>query len=71
MLILFNCRWDAERGTYLPELFGGVFSGNALEDLGAAGVFVDEFCYVEDVAVDDYVESIVGGVVGGHLGGGE
>jgi hypothetical protein len=26
----------------LPELLGGVLAGHALEDLGAAGVLVDE-----------------------------
>lgn len=57
--------------TYLPELLRGILARNALEDLGSAGVLVDELGHVVDVAVDDDVEALVGRVVGGDVGGGE
>ena len=34
----------------LPELLGGVLAGHALEDLGAAGVVVEEACRVASVS---------------------
>lgn len=67
-----KCRVSAEcAGAHLPKLLGGVLASDALEDLGTAGVFVDEGSDVEDVVVDDDVEALVGGVVGSHVGGGE
>lgn len=56
---------------YLPELLRGILAGNALQDLGASGVLVDEGGHVVDAAVDDDVEALVGGIVGGDVGGGE
>ena len=55
----------------LPELLGGVLAGDALEDLGAAGVLVDEACDVVHGRVDDDVHALVGRVVRGDFGGGD
>jgi hypothetical protein len=51
-----------------PELFGRVFAGDALEDLGAAWVLVNEIGNVVDRVVDDDVHALVGGVVGRDFG---
>lgn len=57
--------------TYLPELLRGVLAGDALEDLGAAGVLVDEVGDVVDAVVDDDVHALVGRVVGRDFGLGD
>lgn len=46
-----------------PELFGGVFAGDALKDLGAAWVLINEIGNVVDRVIDDDVHALVGGVV--------
>jgi hypothetical protein len=46
-----------------PELFGRVFAGDTLEDLGAAWVLINEIGNVVDRVIDDDVHSLVGGVV--------
>lgn len=60
-----------EGETYLPELLRCILARNTLENLRATGVLVDEIRDVEDVAVDDDVQALVGGVVRGDVGGGE
>lgn len=57
--------------TYLPELLRGVLASDALEDLGAAGVLVDEVGDVVDAVVDDDVHALVGRVVGRDFGLGD
>lgn len=56
---------------YLPELLASIFPSDALQDFGSAGVFIDEFCDVVDVVVDDYPETLFDAFVRCDLFGGE
>ena len=58
-------------GTYLPELLRSILTSNALQDLRAAGVLVNELGDVVNGRVDDNVHALIGVVVGGDLGRGE
>lgn len=57
--------------TNLPKLLRRILPRDALQDLRAARVLVDEVGDVVDAAVDDDVEALVGRVVRGDVGGGE
>lgn len=63
--------WTIDRCTHLPELLRGILARNALEDLGAAWVLIDEVGHVVDAVVDDDIEALVGRVVRGDVGGRE
>ena len=46
---------------YFPELLARILPANSLQDLGAAGMLVDEVRYIIYRAVDDYELAITGG----------
>lgn len=57
--------------TYLPELLAGILAADALEDLGAARVLVDERRQAVHGPVDDDVQPVLDRVVRGHVLGAE
>ena len=50
--------------------FGCILTGQLKDDFCTAGMFGDKFCYVVDVAVEDYPAAVLG-VVLGDWGGGD
>lgn len=62
---------DAGNRTYLPELLAGILAADALEDLGAARVLVDERRQAVHGPVDDDVQPVLDRVVRGHVLGAE
>ena len=54
-----------------PELLRRILAGNALEDLCAARMLVNEAGNIVDGIVDDDVLALVGRVVGRDFGGGD
>jgi hypothetical protein len=68
IIAIISCE-GKEWKTYLPELLRGILASYTLEDLCAAGVFVDKLGYIEDIVVDDDVEALIGSFVGSHFSG--
>ena len=59
------------KNTYFPELLRGILARYTLKNLCAAGVLVDKVGYIENIAVDDDVEALIGSLVVGHFSRGE